>query len=263
MRTGLLALGSAIVLAGGLGAQQKPVWFQTINCVKVLPGKSAEYTEFVDTATKKLMQQAVDEGRIVSWSLLRSVIPAGEEARCDYMTVTLYENAPAEPLRREALENALRKAGVPMTAGEYIAKRASVSRLVATEMWQPQIRVGQPAKGNYLFLNYMQVKNFGDYAKFEGEVWRPLAEAFVKDGSQTAWIFSTSLLPGGTEVKYAALTADIYPNWEEAFRNRDLGKVFAQVHPGKNPEQTMNYVAELRNLAHRQLLYIEERVSKQ
>jgi hypothetical protein len=263
MTTRLFALGPAFLLVGGLAAQQQqPVWFQTVNCIKVQPGKSSEFREIIDTF-KKVIQQRVNEGRIVSWSMLRSVMPAGEEARCDYLGVTLYENAPPEPLGREGLEKALKSAGVSMTAADYIARRDSVSRLVATEMWQPQIRVGQPAKGNYAFINYMKVHNFPDYSKFESTVWRPVAEVMVKEGFQTGWVFSTKLLPGGTEVQYGALTADIYPNWEEVFKNRDFEGIFKKAHPDKNADQTMGTVDKLRDLARRELYYIEERVSKQ
>jgi hypothetical protein len=131
------------------------------------------------------------------------------------------------------------------------------------EMWRPRVRLGQPEKGHYLFVNYMKVHNAADYYKFEMEIWRPLAEEFIKEGTQSGWQFSTLVLPGGTDVKYIARSADIYPSWEAAFKARNTQDFFKKAHPDKDYQQTMEGLSKLRDLAQRDLLVIEERVAKQ
>jgi len=196
MKTRLLfAAASAVLMAGALRAQQQPNYYQTVNCIKVTDGKFDEYRQFINDAVKPMMQARANAGEIVAWSSMRSVMPAGTEARCDYRTVTLYDGVPPAPRGGQGLTDSLKAAGVKMTAAEYVAKRNSVSHLVAAEMWRSRVRVGQPQKGNYLFLNHMKVHDAAAYTKFETEVWRPLAEEWVKEGDQTGWVFNTLVLP--------------------------------------------------------------------
>ncbi|HEY7615422.1 MAG TPA: hypothetical protein VH744_01350 [Terriglobales bacterium] len=258
----LFLVVSALVLPGGLHAQQQPGYSQRLACIKVLPGKSAEYRQFVADTTVKLMQATINAGEAATWTLLRAVTPAGSEARCDYMSSTVYEGPPAEPQGRPGLEKALQRAGVKMNAADYIARRDFLSRLVSTEIWNMRIREGQPQKGNYVFLNYMKVHNAAEYIKFENEVWRPLAAQWIKEGAQSGWVFATAVLPGGTDLKYAAYSADIYPSWKVTFQTRTTVETFKKAHPSKDYQQTMAPLGKLRDLARRELLVIEERISK-
>ena len=258
----LLTMSVIWMMAGQLEAQQQPVYYQTINCVKVKPGKGREFTQFVNDTSKKVAQTRADAGEILSWTFLRSVMPAGEEARCDYMVSTIFEGTPPAPRGPEGFEKALQKAGVNMTGSDWTAKANSFSRLVSTEMWRPRIRVGAPQKDHYLFLNYMKVHDSPEYNDFESTVWRPLAEAWVKEGSQSGWVFATKVLPSGTDTTYAAYSADIYPSWDAAFKQRSTQAAFEKIHTGKNYQQTMDRLPKLRDLARRELWVVVERVAK-
>ena len=251
------------MLAHTMSAQQAQPSYTTVACLKVSPAQTAAYREFATTTTKALMQHAANSGRITSWSLMRAVMPTGSEARCDYMSVIGYTGTPPEPLDRESLTKRLASANIPMTADQYYAKRDSLSRLVSQEMFQSLIRVGQPAKGHYVFLNQMKVHKAADYVKFEREVWRPMAEQWVKQGDQSGWTFGARLFPSGTEVPHSMFSADVYPTWAAAFKNRGTQAVFEKAHPGKNYQETMAPLSSLRDLARRDLLRVEERVVKQ
>jgi len=147
MRTKVLLLTlSAIMMAGKLQGQQQPLYYQTLNCIKVMPGKGREFSQFINDTSKKVAQTRADAGEILSWTFLRSVMPAGQEARCDYMISTISEGAPRAPMGREGFEKALQKAGVSMPVNDWYAKRDSLSSLVSTEMWRPRIRLGAPQK---------------------------------------------------------------------------------------------------------------------
>ncbi len=70
-------------------------------------------------------------------------MPAGEEARCDARTSNFYESTPPET-STSVLVADLKKVGLSITVDEYYAKRGSLTRLIATEMWRPRIRIGNP-----------------------------------------------------------------------------------------------------------------------
>jgi hypothetical protein len=129
-------------------------------------------------------------------------------------------------------------------------------------LWRVRERVAAPEKGHYLFLNSMKVQDLEAYGKFESEVWRPLAEAWVKEGSMSGWIFATKLMPSGAETPYKAYSADMFPSWQAAFANRGVAAMFAKVHPGLKIEDTFKNLEELRTMARRELWFVEERVTK-
>ena len=259
----LFVTASAVLTTAGLTAQTQPRYYQTVACVKVTPEKSTEFRQFVNDTSKKVAESRVKAGEIMSWSLLRSVMPAGAEARCDFEISTFYEGAPPKPASTEDMGKSLEKAGVKMTAAQYYAKRDSLSHLVALEMWRPMARVGQPEKGQYVLLNHMAVHEAAEYYKFEREIWQPLAQEYVKEGSQSGWMFGVLMFPGGTDVKYRAVSADIYPSWDAVFKSQNAQEAFKKAHPDKDYQQTMGGMSKLRDLAQRDLLVIEERVAKQ
>jgi len=248
------------LLASGLLAQTQPSGFFSTACIKVNAGKGSEYRQFVSDYSHKMMQVRMEAGDIAGWTLLRSVIPAGEDARCDYVSITNFKAAPPPPPGPEGVERALQKAGLKLTAAEFFAKRDALTRLVATEMWRSQIRVAASEKGDYLYVNFMKVHKMNDYVKFEREVWKALAEAWVKDGAMRGWSFSTAFLPGGTERQYAAASVDIFPSWEAVFKPLPFAETFKQVHPGKQQNETMSELVKLRDLARRELYVVHDKV---
>src|SRR5438105_319240 len=135
MKTPLLVVAFAAVamMAQPLPAQQPapmaPAYYQVTNMIKVAPGKSAEFTKFISESSAKMARTRADDGEILTWMLLRSVFPAGQEARCDYMITTIYNGPPPAPRTAEQTEKTLKKAGVAMTVNEYHARRDSLSTL--------------------------------------------------------------------------------------------------------------------------------------
>jgi hypothetical protein len=252
---------SAILLTSGLFAQSSPVSYLSTSCIKVLPGKMQEYRQFVTDYNLKANSQLVSSSEIASWTLLRSVLPAGEEARCDFISVIAHKAEPLPPLGPGEAEKVLQKAGINMTWQAFVAKRSELTKLVSTELWRARERVGASQKGDYLYLNFMKVHNPADYMKFEKEVWRPLAESMVKDGSMRGWTFSTLVLPGGTDRTYTAVSADIFPSWEAIFKPGSFVETFKKTHPNKNMEETMSSLSKLRDLGRRELFVIQEKVA--
>ena len=88
----------AATLSATLVAQQAPVGFHSISCVRVKPGKSAAFHALLSGDYRKVEQARVDSGAISAFIALRTVIPAGTDAGCDYVLVSFYPGLPAAPL---------------------------------------------------------------------------------------------------------------------------------------------------------------------
>lgn len=258
------ALAAVCLTAAQLQGQRlaTPSYYQTLTYIKAAPGKGTEYLQFVRDTTMKSAQVRANAGEIISWTLLRSVYPAGQESRADFMVSVITEGQPRAPQERADMENNMKKAGVKLTVDDFYARRNSLSSLVATEMWRPRNRVAAPHKGHYLFINFMKVHDATAYIEFENTVWRPMAEEWVKQGKMSGWIFSTKVLPSGTDTTYTAYSADMFPTWEAAFASRPSEDVFAKVHAGKSYQETMGPINKLRNLARREMWVVVERVEK-
>lgn len=262
MKNGTLCLVASLgVFANLLSAQNQPSGYHSVACIKIQPGKNAEYRQFVSDYTRKMMQANVEGGDIAVWYLLRTVIPAGLEARCDYVSVAVYKGRPPAPSGMESLTKQLQKAGLSATADEFLAKRGALTRLVSYELWRTAIHIGEIEKGDYAYVNFMKVHSMKDWMDLEENMWKPMAETWVKDGSMHAWGVNLPVLPSGTELKYQGISLDVFPSWDAALQSRPLSDTFKKVHAGKDLNETFEKLGKSRDLARRELLVVEEKIA--
>lgn len=270
MNTSLLriALPAFCLLAAQLPGQPAtkqaagPTYTQSLTYLKIAPGKGNEWLKMTRDETMKVAQARADAGEILSWTLLRSVYPVGEEARAEYVISTLTEGPPRQPSGDAGLEAGLKKAGLKLTTAEYWAKRTGIVSRVAAELWRIRERVAAPQKGHYVYLNFMKVNDAAAYNDFEAKVWRPMAESWVKEGAMSGWLFATKILPSGSDTTYTAYSADMFATWDAAFASRPLQAKFEKVHPGKSYQEASASMGKLRSLAKRELWVVVERVEK-
>ncbi len=253
-------LTTAFLFPTSAFTQDQPGGLHTVVCLKLQAGKALEFREFTAYDTRRVMQAGADAGDFSAWYLLRSVFPVGAEARCDYLSVVIHKGTPPDPLVTERLEAAIKKSGIAMTALEYLAKRSSLTTLVSSELWRTAIQIAAPEKGDYLYINSMKVHNMNDWMDMERRVWKPMAESWVKEGIMRSWMVSRPVLPAGTDMKYQAVTLDVYSSWESALKSRSVSDTFKKIHPTRNQETTFEAINKSRDLALRELLYVQDKV---
>jgi hypothetical protein len=245
----------------GAEAQDQPSGYHRVACIKVKPGQGAGFRQFNADAVRRFFQASADSGEITGWYLLRTVIPAGSEAACDYVAVTLFTGLPRPPMGLEEIDKGLKRAGVAMSGSEFVAKREEVSSLVSMNLSRQTVRAGAPPeKGDYAYVNFMKVHSMQDWMDMENNVWKPMAASFAKEGHMRGWSVNLLVLPSGTDTKFQAVTLDVFPSWEAAFKPLPVADTFKQVHPGKDAEQTFEKLLKSRDLARRELLVFEEKV---
>jgi len=253
----------AATLTMGLQVQAQQyaddVYTQRLSYIKTVPGKGQEWRQLVRDVSMKVAQVQADSGEIVSWTLLRSVYPAGQEARADFMISVITKGDPRSRVRSRAENREL--AGVKMTTSEYNEKRNALSTLVAAELWRPRIYNGAAENGNYLSLNMMEVKDWDTIGETT-QIWSPLSKELIKQGAMTGWIYATKILPSGSETPYAAYTANMYPTYEAAFGSNRMGETFAKIHPDKNIDEYRGKLTKARSIAKRELWAVVERITK-
>jgi len=241
-----IALASA---CGALVAQQAITGFHNVACFKVKPENNAEFRKWAAGDVHKYAQSRVDSGAVSSWILLRGVIPAGTSAECDYAVVTMYPGIPPHPMDMDELDAALKKAGIAMSGQQYVDRRNSLTTLISNNMFQTRATVGSYKKGDYFVVNYMKAGDLGEYVDWELKAWKPFAEAMAKDGSRSGWSVNTMVYPGGNDVKFNAVTVDVYSKWESIF-DQDSQKFYdmwRKVHPDMELGTTFTQYDKLRH----------------
>ncbi len=249
------------MFANMLAAQDQLTGYHSVACIKIQPGKGAEYRQFVQDFSSKVMQASVDNGDLAAAYLLRTVIPSGQDARCDYVAVSVYKGAPTAPTGIAGLTKILQRAGLSISAADYIAKRGTMTQLVSAELWRNALQVGSLEKGDYLYVNFMKVHNATDWINLEQKIWKPMAEAWVKDGSMHGWNVNQLVLPAGTDLKYQGVSIDVFPSWDAAMKAQPVADTFKKLHPGMSLDATFDNLAKARDLARRELLVVEEKVA--
>jgi hypothetical protein len=232
-----------------LPAQQASTGYHNVACIKIKPENNAEFRKWAAGDVHKLAQSRVDSGATSTWILLRSVIPAGTSAQCDYIVVTMYPGIPPQPMGLEELDAALKKASVAMTAQQYVDRRSSLSTLISNDMFQNRASVGAFKKGDYFVVNNMKASNMDDYVAWEKKVWQPVAEAMLKDNLRSGWSLNTRVFPGGTDVKYNAVTVDVYSTWDSIFNNdsQHFYELWKKAHPDMELGTTFEQYDKLRH----------------
>jgi hypothetical protein len=250
MKISRLFLGVAITLVFTLNltAQHPSTGFHSVACFKLKADSAADFQKFETELLHKVAQGRIDDGELTALYVLRSAIPQGESAECDYVVVSIFPKLP-HLFGKEQLQAAIKQAGLDITPEDYINRRNAVSKLVSTAIFQTAASVGAPKKGDYFQVSYMQVApdNLSDWINYERKVWKPLAEALVKDGKQDGWSVNVQAMPFGTDTPYQGVTVDVYPSVEAAFaEDSQFLDRFRRVHPDMEFGTTIEHFEHLR-----------------
>src|SRR5579863_2617942 len=126
----LASVAIAAAFSVTLPAQQAPTGFHSVACIKVKPENNSEFRKWASEDLHKYAQSRVDAGALSSWMILRGSIPAGRSAECDYVIVSMYPGIPPTPMGLEELDAALKKAGIALSAQQYVDRRNSLTTLI-------------------------------------------------------------------------------------------------------------------------------------
>jgi hypothetical protein len=76
----------------------------------------------------------------------------------------------------------------------------------------------------------------------------PVAEAMAKEGTRSGWSLNTMVYPGGTDVKFNAVTVDVYPTWDSIFNSEsNFYELWRKVHPDMEVGTTFEQYDKLRH----------------
>jgi hypothetical protein len=232
--------------------------FHSVACVKVRRGKSADFKTLVDGTFLKYAQSRVDSGAISGWLVLRTVIPAGQDAACDYAFVTFYPGLPNAPMSDDEAATAFKKAGISGSLDEMRQQRDASGYLVSNGLERTAVQVGHAKKGDYIIVNIMNVPDTGAWIANEKKRWQPIFEDGVKDGSVDGWSVVEQFLPRGAKDLDTTYTVDIYPSWDAMFKffGSGFSDRWKKVNPDVSIEQGMDQEHKVDTIDHTILYHV-------
>lgn len=268
---GWLACAAVAAAISGVGVAQQPAPqpFYLVYCVKVKPGKQAEFGKFAADALHKFAQARVDSGLVTTWFLLGAVLPAGTENQCDYQVVAFYPGIPPKPMEAEEMDALMKKAGLTLTAEQYSQGRNAVSELATTGMFQMVVQTGSVQKVDYLSLNYVKLKeqtpqNFEKWIDMETKTWKPMSELLNEKGITRGWSVDARVIPDGAAQPYDGLTVDVYPSWEAFFQlqnDKNFPEYWKKVHPDMDRDATWAEYEKYRTVVREELWFVEDMIA--
>lgn len=220
-------------------------------CIKVAPGKDTEYEAFLHDVAVPLARSRADAGELAWFVAGRSVVPPGSSARCDYRVVYGYKGLPPEDPSKEALDAALKRAKLNMTADQMRARQSSLTQLVGLEIWYQIDAIGAPAeKDSYVRLNHYNVKGgqMDEWTRQERANWRALMEAWLKAGGKGSWSLNGLAIPGGHSPPYNGMTVDVFPDWNSLTSGVPLDELWPKIHPNTPVEEAFDRLDRIRSL---------------
>jgi hypothetical protein len=263
-RTFMAAVCTAVLSVAAAAQAPSAGPFYTSTCLKVKPEKNSDFRKWERETLHKYAQARLDSGSLISWFVMRAVLPTGTENGCDYVVVGTYPGTPAKPLTPDELSDVLKKAGLGITAEQYNQGRNAVSELAEAGLFRNMAAVGSIQKGDYLVLNLNKTQDVNQWIQLEKKLWQPMAEAFVKQGMTRGWYANVRILPQGTGMRFDTVTVDVYPSWDAYFQFQDSPKlmdIWKQVHPDQDPLTAFADYAKIVNRVAVELWVVEDLVT--
>ncbi len=254
----LLLLTTCLLGSLSLLAQTPEPTFFIVETMKTMPGKDADYVKTEREVWKKLHQERIKRGLIVSWNLYAVKYPAGTDAAYDYVTVTVVQGM-------KKLENPW---GTMFTDAEKLLSKdeytAGMNIGLLRNLTNSSVFYGEdfvaadpnattPSK--YQMINKMKVMEgkAEAYLTMEKKVVRPLHVEMMKSGGRAAWGLYSLVIPNGANQPFNYVTSDFYNKWEDIAAAGDFPKALAKVHPGMTAKAYEKQIFDSRSLVEQEL----------
>lgn len=172
---------------------------------------------------EKIHQQRANNGDIIGWDLWQ-LLPGGEDQGYQYATVTLF-NEKASMFKGGDFEKNVKAAYPDMTEDDLNKKLNSAgdTRDLAIRIYMEEIATTtgnfKMKVGTMAFFDFMKVDmgKSDAYEKAEMEVFQPMHQKQVDNGSKGSWGLIRFILPIGSDTYASHMTVNMFNDVDQAF----------------------------------------------
>ncbi len=267
MRKTIFALLLAIfcLQSNNISAQTKePTLYTAYGYHKVPPENKDAFLKLAK-AWKKIVAYKKKMGLQEDWSFSRVVSPSGASAEYDYVTRHAFKG-------EDQLANYLEKPFLPdnwqslLTVEEIglVLRASEIRTYVKGEVYSGIDKTIAPDidKSTVAIVNYFKQpegKTRADHTKMEQDIWKPIHDARVKDGSMKGWLLMGLEFPFGDSQPYDMVTVDVYSNMKQ-YLTPFVEDYFKKVHPGKDLNELMKQTGAATTLVKGEVRLILDRL---
>ncbi|WP_242156937.1 hypothetical protein [Aestuariivivens sediminis] len=219
----LVIIVLALLLSVPVLGQEK--LFVVLELMKVDNEQEMAYAE-TEQFWKKIHQERLKAGEIIGWDLW-ALLPGGEHQGYQYATVNLYDSAEKMFGGSDFMNHV--KAAYPDLSEEDLAKKmkaTSQSRDLAIRIFMERVDQTEGDLsmdvGTVAYIDFMKVDMGGYYAyeKAEMDVFKPMHQSMVDNGSKGYWGLFRFMVPQGSDTYASHITVNMFENLEKAL-NRE------------------------------------------
>jgi|GEM_PF-644451 len=110
-----------------------PTKYASLDFMKTLPGKAAEYEKMEKETWMPLHKERVNEGAIKDWQLFEKIMPYGAKEESDYVTVQFFNDL--STVENPKYMESFNKVWAGQDANKFIQNTESTRTLVKNELW--------------------------------------------------------------------------------------------------------------------------------
>lgn len=221
--TGIVLSLSILLSCGSAVAQEDETLFLRFELMKVADDQENAWQEVVDFFVP-IMQRRVNSGEILGADLF-SLQPGGMNQGYQYLSVTTF-NDPVTMMEEDVDVMAHAQAAHPDMATEAIQAMFGqlreardtgsiyyLERIAATDSGF------QMQPGIVIELDLMKVPTFGagDYEQAEVEIFQPVHQQHIDNGSMGDWQLLRLIYPFGSNASASHITVNMYTGYDQLF----------------------------------------------
>lgn len=230
LRSLILIIFCTIALHDYAQNSGQPV-YAAVSYFKIKPGKGETYTNLVKSTTHKIVEYQFRQKSILGWYFYEVLIPAGEQANYNYVSVVISSNF------SELMDNPIppkdlfaKSVTGNTTYQQFMAQLQECRSLEKREVYQYKAGISTTTPvSKYVEIDYMKPYpgKTADYIKMETEVYFPIHQERIKLRALTNWGLYEKLLPYQFDSENDFITANFFddlrsiidPKYEAAFNS--------------------------------------------
>lgn len=219
-----------------------------------------EYLE-VEKAWKKIHEERLKEGMIISWSLYQVMYKTVDDPY-NFISISMYDSF--SKLDKGVPENILNAAYPEKNEDDWESfdiRTYRSRKVITSSIFHQQLSCskGLDRLGKYYVINEINVKQGAskEYIRINEEIYKPLFEEDIKNNNRTNWSLWAKW-PGDTK-DFHYLSADGYADLDQMEPSNYI-EYFNKIHPHKNFDKISARVEELRTLENSEMWKVIHRI---
>lgn len=207
-----------------------------VNYMKVKQGGEDAFIASERT-WKKLHQQRVNEGKMLSWALYY-VHGSGTTSPFSYVTVDLYPDMKAA-LAGTTTEELKKIFGDKYT--DVIAKTTAARELAYSEMYNWVMGFSGKEPDKFLIVSYMNILDNEQYYKMEKIAYQPMHKVASEMGNMNSW--SVWSRPFWNNTSFEAATVNGFTSVDQMTKSSYSDEIYQKATAGLKPDQLTEFVS--------------------